>query len=90
MRSGRQVDTGPSRRRRGRRPDPVVRSFFDALSIAHALDQLAQLKAVEHTWEEQAIVVQATRPDRFTERILSALGIRLASPVVRVTKTAVA
>jgi len=60
------------------------------LSIAHALDQLAQLKAVEHTWEEQAIVVQATRPDRLTERILTALGIRLTSPVVRVTKTAAA
>jgi len=60
------------------------------LSIAHALDQLAQLKAVEHTWEEQAIVVQATRPDRLTERVLTALGIRLTSHVVRVTRTAVA
>jgi len=58
------------------------------LSITHALDQLAQLKAVEHTWEEQAIVVQLTRPDRLTERILGAIGLRLNNPVLRVTKTA--
>ncbi len=57
------------------------------LSIAHALDQLGQFKAVEHTWEEQAIVVQTTRPDRLTERILGALRIRLSNPVVRVTRT---
>ena len=56
------------------------------LSIAHALDQLSELKAVEHTWEEQAIVVQATRPHPLTERILAALGVRLANPVVRVTR----
>lgn len=55
------------------------------LSIAHALEQLAQLKAVEHTWEEQAIVVQTTRPEPLTERILAALGIRLNNPVLRVT-----
>ena len=56
------------------------------LSIAHALDQLSELKAVEHTWEEQAIVVQATRPQPLTERILAALGVRLANPLVRVTR----
>ncbi len=60
------------------------------LSIAHALDQLGQLKAVEHTWEGQAIVVQITRPDRLTERILGALGLRLNNPVLSVTKTATA
>jgi transposase len=56
------------------------------LSIAHALDQLAQLKAVEHTWENQALVVQATRPEPLTGRILAALGIRLSNPVVKVTR----
>jgi hypothetical protein len=35
------------------------------------------------------MVVQATRPDRPTERVLTALGIRLTNPVVRITKTAV-
>ncbi len=60
------------------------------LSIAHALDQLGQLKAVEHTWEEQAIVVQITRPDRLTERILGAIGLRLNNTVLSVTKTATA
>jgi transposase len=60
------------------------------LSITHALDQLAALKAVEHTWEEQSIVVQLTRPDRLTAQILHALGLRLDSPVLSVTKTATA
>ncbi len=60
------------------------------LSITHALDQLGQLKAVEHTWEEQAIVVQLTRPDRLTEQILGAIGLRLNSPVLSVTKAATA
>jgi transposase len=56
------------------------------LSVAHALDQLGQLKAVEHTWEEQAVVVQTTRPETLTERILKALDAHLGEPVVRVSK----
>jgi transposase len=56
------------------------------LSITHALDQLGQLKAVEHTWENEAIVVQSTRPEPLTAGILDALGIRLSDPVVRVSK----
>ncbi len=57
------------------------------LSIGHALNQLAQLKAVEQTWDDRTSLVQATRPQRLTERILSALGIRLDKLVIRVTKT---
>lgn len=60
------------------------------LSIAHALDQLGQLKAVEQTWDDRNIVVKATRPAPLTERILSALGIRLRNLVVRVSKAAAA
>jgi hypothetical protein len=33
------------------------------LSVAHALETLKRLQAVEHTWEEQAEVVKATKPD---------------------------
>jgi len=55
------------------------------LSITKALDQLEQLAAVEHTWEDNAVVVQATEPDALTTKILAALGIRLSNPVLRVT-----
>lgn len=67
-----------------------LRTAGTDLSIAHALDQLGQLKAVEHTWEEQAVVVQTTRPERLTEEVLAAVGIRLSNPVIRVTKAATA
>lgn len=40
---------------------------------------------MEHTWEENAIVVQATEPDALTTKILAALDIRLTNPVLRVT-----
>ena len=52
---------------------------------AHALAILKRLHAVEHTWEKQALVVQATRPQADVERILEALGVRLPSLVIRVT-----
>lgn len=55
------------------------------LSIARALDQLSRLTATEHTWEEQARVVQASQPDREVEAILAALGISLRNPILRVT-----
>jgi len=55
------------------------------ISVAQALETLKRLKAVEHTWENQALVVQATRPTAEVERILGAFGIRLPSPVLRVT-----
>ncbi len=56
------------------------------LSITKALDHLEQLEAVEHTWEDNAVVVQATEPDALTTKILAALNIRLANPVLRVTR----
>jgi transposase len=55
------------------------------ISVAHALATLKRLQAVEHTWENQALVVQATRPQADVERILDALGTRLPSSVIRVT-----
>ncbi len=55
------------------------------LSITKALDHLEQLQAVEHTWEDNAVVTQATEPDALTTKILAALDIRLTNPVLRVT-----
>jgi transposase len=60
------------------------------LSIARALDQLGRLTATEYTWEEQAVVVQASQPDAPVADILAALGISLTNPVLRVTKPAAA
>jgi transposase len=57
------------------------------VSIAWALEQLARLKAVEHTWEEETIVVQTTELDAELKAILGALGIRLSNPVLRVSPT---
>ena len=56
------------------------------LSVARALDLLGRLTATEYTWEEQAIVVQASQPDTDVANILSALDISLSNPVLRVTK----
>lgn len=55
------------------------------LTAARALELLSRLQAVEHTWEDQAVVVQATTPDRDLKAILDALDIRLINPVLRVT-----
>ena len=55
------------------------------ISAAHALEALKQLKAVEHTWEDQALVVQATRPAEQIAHLLGALGIHLGAPLLRVT-----
>ena len=57
------------------------------LSAARALDQLSRLHAVEHTWEDRATVVQATKPDRDLQAILDALGIRIHNPVLKVSAT---
>ena len=57
------------------------------LSAARALDQLSRSHAVEHTWQDRAVVVQATKPDRDLQAILNALGIRLHNPVLRVSTT---
>lgn len=58
------------------------------VSVAWALAQLARLKAVEHTWERQAIVVRRTKPEPDLEPVLAALGIKLGNPVLRVTAAA--
>jgi hypothetical protein len=56
------------------------------LSVAHALQTLQRLQAAEHTWEEQAVVVKATKPDPEVGKILSALGLHIDNPAIRVTK----
>jgi hypothetical protein len=55
------------------------------LPAARALELLSRLQAVEHTWGDQAVVVQATTPDRDLQAILDALDVRLPNPVLRVT-----
>ncbi len=59
-------------------------------SVAHALDQLSELKTVEHTWQKRALVVRTTRPDPAVKAILDAVGIRQTSPIVSITKTSAA
>ena len=58
------------------------------LSVAHALETLKRLQAVEHTWEDQAVVVKATKPDPEAAKILAALGLRIDNPVRQVTRLA--
>ena len=56
-------------------------------SIAWALEHLSHLRAVEHTWEDEAIVAQATEVSTDVQAILKAVGIRIGNPVLRVSKT---
>jgi transposase len=60
------------------------------VSVAWALDQLARLKAVEHTWEKRTTVIRRTRPDPDLEAVLDALGIKLGSAVLRVSRASAA
>jgi len=60
------------------------------LSVARALEQLGELKAVEHAWEGETTVVQVSRPTPQVQAILDALGIPLASPVLRVSQPSAA
>lgn len=60
------------------------------VSINWALQQLCRLKAVEHSWEKQALVVQHTGVDAEIKSILEALGIRLGNRVLRITRAAAA
>lgn len=59
-------------------------------SIAHTLDILSRLKAVEHTWEEEAVVIKATRPDDEVKAVLDAIGVQVGSPILSVTRQAAA
>jgi transposase len=56
------------------------------LSVAHALETLKRLQAVEHTWEDQAVVVKATKPDPEVAKLLEALGVRIDNPVLHVAR----
>lgn len=53
-------------------------------SIAHALDILSRLQAVEHTWEGEARVVKVSEVDKDVDRILKALAIEITNPVLSV------
>ena len=69
----------------GQDPELKLRAAGLNASLERALDALSRLTATEHTWQEQALVVQASQPDAEVEKILSALGISLRNPVLRVT-----
>ena len=66
-------------------PSPASRAGL-TISVAHALETLKRLQAVEHTWEDQAVVVKATKPEPEVVKILAALGLRIDNPVIQVTK----
>jgi phage terminase large subunit-like protein len=55
-------------------------------SISWALDHLSQLQAVEHTWEDDAVVAQATEIGADVQAILKAVGIQLRNPLLRVSQ----
>jgi hypothetical protein len=58
------------------------------ISIAHALETLAQLKAVDYLWEGRSSIVRRTKPGDDVLAILNALGIRLGNPVLSVSTAA--
>jgi len=58
--------------------------------FAHALDILGRLKAVEHTWEDSAIIVRASKPDAEVRTLLDALGIRFQNPILSISRPAAA
>ena len=59
-------------------------------SIAHALEMLGRMKVVEHTWENEAIVIKATKPDNELQALLQAIGVQLGSPMPSVSRPAAA
>jgi len=59
-------------------------------SIAHALEVLGRMKAVEHTWENEAIVIKATKLDNELKAVLQAIGVQLGSPILSVSRPAAA
>jgi len=48
------------------------------------------MKAVEHTWENEAIVIKATKPDNELKALLQAIGVPLGSPILSVSRPAAA
>jgi transposase len=58
-------------------------------SIAHALEILGRLKAVEHTWEAETVVIKSAKPDEEVKSLLDALGIQLQT-ILSVTRPAAA
>jgi hypothetical protein len=59
------------------------------VSVSWALEQLSRLKAVEHTWQKHALVVQHTAIEAEAP-VLDALGIRVTNRVVKVAQPAAA
>lgn len=58
------------------------------MSVAHALQVLQELQAVESIWNRRATVVRRTNPSPQAEAILKALGIKLGNAVLDVTYAA--
>lgn len=56
-----------------------------SMSVDHALRTLAELHAIESRWEGRARVIRRTNASAQVETVLSALGIKLGSPVLDVT-----
>lgn len=48
--------------------------------------RLERFQAAQHTWEDQAVVVKATKPDPEVTEILAALGLHIDNPVLHVAR----
>jgi hypothetical protein len=66
-----------------------LRSAGSTVSIAHALEQLCELRVVEYTWDKFT-VARITTPDAKVTALLKALGIDLGNPVLSVRPPAAA
>ncbi len=66
-----------------------LRRAGSTLSIAHALEQLRELKVVEYSWDN-FVVARMTKLDPEIVEVLKALGVELGNPVLSVRSQAAA
>ncbi len=66
-----------------------LRRSGSTVSIAHALEQLRDLRVVEYTWDNFT-VARTTKPDPEVAALLKSLGIDLGNPVLSVRPPAAA
>lgn len=55
-------------------------------SIAHTLDVLSRLQAVEHTWEGETVVIKRSQPDDELRALLKAIAVQLGSSILSVNR----
>jgi len=55
-------------------------------SIAHTLDVLSRLQAVEHTWEGETVVIKRNQPDDELRALLKAIAVQLGSSILSVNR----